>query len=522
MKIQEPSELLKNIKNKFNANDKFIMLVVFILGIINNFTFFITKGISPDALAMTDFDIASGWEISLGRYGLPFANLLRFGLINKFLIVLICLLCFAFSVMILVRIFKINNKLIIFLISAIISVAPQFTETYFFIYCADAYCIAFFMSILAVYFMQLTEKNKRYYILTGICTIIVCSLYQAYLGVLIGLTIILLVEKLIKNGNIKEAILQTIQNFLIIFTSIVLYYIMLKIIVAILGLSLASYKGANSLGINTIRSLPKTIMQTYKDFINFFFTNKVINNTYYGRIIINGILFLASFIGIVLTIKKNKSSDKILRATLIILSIIILPIGINIMDVVATGTTVNLVTGPGFLSLIILVSIIYNELADNTLENIIKYIYILTLLILVFTFILENTFTYMARQETYENYYAVINDIYTKATNLDEYSTDKKWMFSDVICYKVRYLERTNGFISKDNETWKNYSGTTMQNSNYFDKYLGLDIKTCSKEEYKQMVESDEFKNMPIYPNKGSIKIINNIIVIKISEKTFE
>ena len=61
-----------------------------------------------------------------------------------------------------------------------------------------------------------------------------------------------------------------------------------------------------------------------------------------------------------------------------------------------------------------------------------------------------------------------------------------------------------------------------MQNSNYFDKYLGLDIKTCSKEEYKQMVESDEFKNMPIYPNKGSIKIINNIIVIKISEKTFE
>lgn len=192
------------------------------------------------------------------------------------------------------------------------------------------------------------------------------------------------------------------------------------------------------------------------------------------------------------------------------------------MDVVAAGTTVNLVTGPGFLSLIILVSIIYNELADNTLENIIKYIYILTLLILVFTFILENTFTYMARQETYENYYAVINDIYTKATNLDEYSTDKKWMFSDVICYKVRYLERTNGFISKDNETWKNYSGTTMQNSNYFDKYLGLDIKTCSKEEYKQMVESDEFKNMPIYPNKGSIKIINNIIVIKISEKTFE
>lgn len=117
----------------------------------------------------------------------------------------------------------------------------------------------------------------------------------------------------------------------------------------------------------------------------------------------------------------------------------------------------------------------------------------------------------MCRHETYRNYYTVANDIYSKVTELDEYSKDKKWLFSDVIRFKARDTNRSNGFISNDNETWNNYNGIT-QNYNFFDKYLGIKIKMCSTE---------EFKNMPIYPNNGSIKIINNIIVIKISENTF-
>lgn len=37
------------------------------------------------------------------------------------------------------------------------------------------------------------------------------------------------------------------------------------------GISLATYKGANSLGIETIKQLPKSILNTYNDIANFFF-----------------------------------------------------------------------------------------------------------------------------------------------------------------------------------------------------------------------------------------------------------
>ena len=77
MKIDEPNELFLKVKKNITKNDIFIILVVLVLGIINNFSFFITEGIAPDALSSADFNIAGNWEIKLGRFGIKYINLLR-------------------------------------------------------------------------------------------------------------------------------------------------------------------------------------------------------------------------------------------------------------------------------------------------------------------------------------------------------------------------------------------------------------------------------------------------------------
>ena len=46
MKIDEPNELFLKVKKNITKNDIFIILVVLVLGIINNFSFFITEGIA--------------------------------------------------------------------------------------------------------------------------------------------------------------------------------------------------------------------------------------------------------------------------------------------------------------------------------------------------------------------------------------------------------------------------------------------------------------------------------------------
>ena len=128
-KIKNPNELIKRVLEKFNKNDVMVLFIVFILGFINNFVFITTEGVAPDSLSTGNFDIAGEWEISLGRFGIAFVNMLRFGLVNKFIIILISLIFLSLSVMIVIRTFSIKNKILIVLLSALITVAPQFTET---------------------------------------------------------------------------------------------------------------------------------------------------------------------------------------------------------------------------------------------------------------------------------------------------------------------------------------------------------------------------------------------------------
>lgn len=49
---------------------------------------------------------------------------------------------------------------------------------------------------------------------------------------------------------------------------------------------------------------------------------------------------------------------------------------------------------------------------------------------------------------------------------------------------------------------------------------MNTDFHYASDDEIEEIRKTDEFKNMPSYPNKGYIKEINGIIVAKISDKT--
>lgn len=48
-----------------------------------------------------------------------------------------------------------------------------------------------------------------------------------------------------------------------------------------------------------------------------------------------------------------------------------------------------------------------------------------------------------------------------------------------------------------------------------FSQYLGMRLQFSG--DYMGIIESDEFANMPIYPEKGSVRIIDDTYVVKIS-----
>lgn len=518
--IIDPCKFISKIKSKFDKSDLMVAIIVLVLGFINNFYFLIGDGVAPDALSPSYFNIAGDWESQLGRFLIRYVNYMRYGLVNKLIIVLISLVCIAISVMLLKRLFMIKSRLGLFLLACVLCIAPQFTETYMFIYCADAYLIAFTLAISSVYLINKTDNKKIYYLLSIICVAIVCALYQAYLGVVLGLTIILLINKIITNEiTVKEVIKKFFVYMITFLIGVIGYYVCLKLLLKVQGLELVSYKGANSLGINTILDLPKTILNCYKDFCHFFMTNRIINNSYYHRSIIYGVIGLFTLIGMIECLIKIKD-NKIAKWLVLILLGVIYPICISVMNIIASTTRINLVTGPGILITILFPILVFENSFDNNISNIKKWGITLGCFALILSFIVENAFTYMVREQTFNNYKVASIDIYSKVTSIDEYNEDIPWMFSDVIRFKPIDSEKANGFISNDNVTWDNYIGT-FQNRDFYQKYMGVNINIVDKSIYDKIKKSNEFKSMPIYPEKGSIKIIDDVIVIKVSDKTY-
>ena len=83
--------------------------------------------------------------------------------------------------------------------------------------------------------------------------------------------------------------------------------------------------------------------------------------------------------------------------------------------------------------------------------------------------------------------------------------------------------ERSIGLVNKWNYTSvgdyeKENKGWLLIHS----KNLLLDYNPCSKENYNKIINSKEFKEMPVYPDKGAIKMIDDILVVKLTDKPYK
>ncbi len=82
----------------------------------------------------------------------------------------------------------------------------------------------------------------------------------------------------------------------------------------------------------------------------------------------------------------------------------------------------------------------------------------------------------------------------------------------EVLKSSVKWTTYSYGVI------WADPAGTQACWTNNMNNYLGTNYKECSMEDYTKIIESDECKTMTNFPYEGSVRKINDIIVIKLSD----
>lgn len=518
MKLLSPSEYIEKIKF-IDKDDKLIALTCFISMFVGNLVFILGNAIAHDGLIDTYTSFAGPWELTLGRFMIQFTDYARFGILSKVVIFSLCTIFLIGTVMLIRRIFEVKKRPQIFLLSLLFSITPFIPEILYYTFCADAYFLGIFLSALCVY--ELKKNKFKNYLLASICIIIFSAQYQAMLGVALGLTVVLAIKLIIEKKEIKPTIFFLIKSGFTFLISLIIYYILAKVICQINGLSIASYQGADSIGLNTFLHIPAGVKKAIKDFLFFYADSEhLIPNEYYMRRIPYLILFAFTAFSTIFISVSNKNKNRLLRFILVFILILALPVAINITDVISPESRYYLLMAIGHISILPLFFVIWQNLSKDILANSFRFISAGCLIYLCWTFFVSNNYTQISKEHTYERFNNFAVDVVSRATMLDDYEDDMPWMFNRELGSMAIDWRKTNGNVATLGIAHDGYFGISRYDR-YFKKYLGFNMKIASEETFEKIKQTDDFRKMGVYPAKNSVKIIDNVVVVKTSEEAY-
>lgn len=386
---------LEKITKWFNHDKKLIFFTTFILGLIVHFALYSNQLLAYDGYWHYGSFLAKGWEVSLGRFLIPFIDMLRGTVVSSSLTSIIAIATASFANLILTDILKVKKNYIKILMGLLLVVTPTFSLTLMYPYTADSYTFALLFSVLSVYFLS-KKINAKNIILSLICIVLTLGFYQAYLCVILTLlAIVFLIDICTKKElEIREIIKKIVLNIAVLLVGIVIYYILFTIIVKILNLNITEYNGGNKvLSFETLKNLLPSIKNAYITFYNFNFTNSIIESTKFTfRHIFNMVMLSLIVINFIILIVNNKTYKTPLKLAFMAITLLMFPIFTCIIEIIVQERQIDLLMSSSlYLPIILLLKQI--ELVKFDKLNVVS---VLIVVISLWTFILTNNATYVA------------------------------------------------------------------------------------------------------------------------------
>lgn len=469
---------------------------------------------------------ANGHELSNGRWFWRFVDRGRFFLSPDPVTSVIALLFFILGFILVLDVFDVRSRAVAILASLMFTVNISILASLSYRYMSPTFAISCFLSILAAYIVIKCEKKIPMYVSSVICISLAMGLYQADIGCTC-LVMLLYVSLCLYKGDrtFKEIGMFILRCLISLIIGMVLYYVLLNINLWYYDVSLDSYNGTDSYGpVGMILNLPTSTVHAYSDFANYF--RQVIGRTN----IFNGKIYKISFILLAIcfgyggvTLFKVKESR--IRAVLMALSLLLVPVAANAALLMAYNSVTSIqMTVPVSMSIPVLLclasvvrlpeikaTVLYKAVTAVTLSLLIYGNYIMT--------IYDQQAMYMGRQSLTELSREVISTLQTY--NL--YHPYYKYVFvgtpSDNPCFVKNFVfDEANryamvGTWSPDDTRW-----VVQSWQGFFTHEMGINIMIADDDKLREALEDETVRNMPIFPELGCCAMINDVVVVKLSD----
>ena len=471
------------------------------------------------------------WQISLGRFLEPMAMAIRGDLCPTWLISCIAMFMYALSIYLIVDLIEIKNKVLIILTEAILICSICITMTNAaFLHCVDVFAFALFFAVAGIW---LANKQRIWSFLAGMLSIAFClGLYQAYVDVAIVLVLLLVMRKLMNQPSFKETVLYVFNHCGCLFMGAITYVGLWKLVQAICKVGTAdSYNGLSSVGNYEGYSIVAIIVDAYKVFLNYFrnmtmfSTNAIfgISMSSFWMSMIEVFTVLAGIVilyGLVYLNLKRKTVwwSRCLQFFVAAL----FPLAANFVFVMSKGMEHALMIFSFhffYVFAIMMVSDIQKEKEEKQVSyqintKIVPAVTMLAILIPVWCNVVFSNQMYLKEELQQSATLSLMTRIVYDIEQVEEYEPGVTPVFFWGYVQDQQSYITMPGFeeisILGVSDSPITYHGLEKYFFNYFMSYdvnvvNTADILDCGVEDF------------PVYPEKGSIQMVNGVLVVKLS-----
>lgn len=491
-----------------------------LLGVITHIYIFTNLLLNHDSVGTLYND---NDNLASGRWLLKFLSDFSTRFQMPVVIAVISIIMLALTAGFTVSILEISNKAIIVLTAGFLVAFPSVACIFSYMFTADAYFICLFFNALAVY---LAKKYSWGFWPAIVLCASACGGYQAFICYAIGLFLMDCILELLNKSSIKQVVYKGIKYIFIVVGSLIVYYLILMIFLKLKGVTLTSYHGLDSISGFQVGKMIEQIPSAYLNFIRYFVKTPYNTRTFK---IIQILFLLLSGCSLIYMVIADRLYCNLMRVFLLIVGIGLLPLALNFITLLSVGTGAHALMIYSF----VLADVFALKLSENALKRLIENgasdwritfsANILLAALLVWNNFCISNSAYLRMQVCYENSFALANRIVSRIEILDGYSPELPVAIvgeaSRAYGGTVNEFSRLDALTGTYNQLIYS-TDPSRRTRNFIEKYIGLHMPLPTYEQKGFLNDSEYIKELPSFPQEGSVVIYEGMIVVKLSDGT--
>lgn len=449
---------------------------------------------------------------------------------------IVSILLIGIAAAIIVEMFSIRSLWGILAISGIMETIPVVTSTFSYMFTAPYYMVALVFAVLGAFLITRSYKWYDWRSIGAILSIaIAVGIYQAYFAVTVSLVLSYLIwsfEELMGKdageAGAKKILLSGIRSLLFMALGMAAYAVLNKVFLAITHYELSDYRGVNNMFSVTLSGLLASAAGTYKAFVSMFVTD------YAGLTSVLPIRLALIVLWILAIVYMVRGSVR--RRTGVWCKLLywgmaaLLPLAFHIVNVMVSGGDTGIHTlmlyslAQMFIFPIVIIAKYTGGCAVSFEKT--KYTAGVSALcaamayLVIFSYAVVDNQAYMRVQLLQNEATAFYNRLIARIEATEGYLQSDSIYIAGALEISDKNLTEVPQFPAV---TMTGYTMTTDEFINdyawkeYVRWQLGFDPAYAA-----QVPDANVISDMPCYPDADSIRIVDNVIVVKFSNGSLD